>query len=230
LDRQNPGTLYVLAGIKPSGQDCCPTGAFKSTDGGMNWAMKGSLDENNDTTLLVIDPENPSTLYATGTYRGTISKSTDGGVTWIDSPQLPPEAFTTEDDDDWAIVKSLAIDPQNSNVVYVSGNGGIFKSTNGGATWTTMNAGLTPYVCIKCYTPYAVQSLVVDPRRGTLYAVSAAGGGILKSRDGGSTWVPINNGLAGANTLALDPSNPSRLYAGGAGVYTMTMAPEIRPR
>jgi len=93
-----------------------------------------------------------------------------------------------------------------------------------------MNAGLKPYVCTNCSTPYAVQSLVVDPQRGALYAVSRGGGGILKSRDGGSTWIPANDGLAGANTLTLDPANPSTLYAGGAGVYTMTVAPEIRPR
>ena len=226
LDLQNPKTLYGIAGIKASGQGCCPTGVFMSTDGGTNWAMKGSLNGNNPT-LLVIDPENSSTLYAAGTYRSTISKSTDGGVTWSDS-LLPQEAFTTEDDDDWAIVKSFAVDPRNSNVVYVSGNGGIFKSTDGAATWSTMNAGLTPYACSNCYTPYAVQSLVVDPRKGTLYAVSSAG--ILRSKDGGTNWVPVNEGLSGANTLVLDPSDPSTLYAGAAGVYTMTTGSEIRPR
>jgi photosystem II stability/assembly factor-like uncharacterized protein len=188
-DRQNPGTLYLLAGIKASGQGCCAIGVFESTDGAASWAMKGSL-QGNSVTLLVMDPQNSSTLYGAGTYRSTISKSTDGGVTWNDS-LLPPEAFTTEDDDSWAIVKSLA-------------------------------------VCAKCYTPYAVQSLVVDPQRSTLYAIST--GGILRSRDGGSSWISVNDGLAGTNTLAMDPSNPSTLYAGGAGVYITTVAPEIRPR
>jgi photosystem II stability/assembly factor-like uncharacterized protein len=225
-DRQNPGALYLLAGIKASGSGCCAAGVFKSTDGGGNWAMKGSLQGNN-VTLLVVDPGNSSTMYAAGTFRGAISKSADGGVTWNDS-SLPPQALTTEDDDSWAIVRSVAVDPRNSKVIYVSGNGGIFKSTDGGETWTTMNVGLTPYVSVKSYAPYAVQFLVMDPQRGTLYAIST--GGILRSRNGGTTWFPVDDGLASANTLALDPRDPSRLYAGGAGVYTMTVTPEIRRR
>ena len=64
--------------------------------------------------------------------------------------------------------------------------------------------------------------------KATLYAVSS--GGILRSKDGGANWIPLNEGLSGANTLVLDPSDPSTLYAGGAGVYTMTTGSEIRPR
>ena len=129
MDPQNPDTLYVLASGLPG---CCRSDVFKSTNGGISWSMTGSLG-GNYVTLLSIDPRNSPTLYATGLYSTTISKSTDGGVTWIESP-LPSEAFPTDDDDVWAVVTSLAVDPQNSNVVYATGSGGIFKSTDGGAS------------------------------------------------------------------------------------------------
>jgi photosystem II stability/assembly factor-like uncharacterized protein len=230
LDPQNPDTLYVIA-IAQGAPGCCRTDVFKSTDGGMSWGMAASW-QGNDVTLLAMDPENSSTLYAAGTERSTISKSTDGGVTWKDFP-LPPEAIPTGDDDDWAILTSMAIDSRNSDIVYASGSGGIFKSTDGGASWTTVNAGLAPYACTgsdSCFgEPYRVGFLVIEPRLGTLYAASRAG--VLRSGDGGSRWVAINDGLPtppGANSLALDPINPSTLYAALSGVYSITLVPEIR--
>jgi len=85
-------------------------------------------------------------------------------VTWRES-LLPPEAVPTDDDDFWTIVTSLAVDPRDSNIVYVTGSGGIFKSTHGGATWAAMNSGLAPYACVpgdNCFEPLRVISLVID--------------------------------------------------------------------
>lgn len=88
-------------------------------------------------------------------------------MTWSDA-LLPPEAFTNEDDEFWAFANSLVVDPRNSNVVYASGSGGVFKSTDGGATWTTMNSGLTHCIQSNCGESYLVRSLMVDPRSGAL--------------------------------------------------------------
>jgi photosystem II stability/assembly factor-like uncharacterized protein len=229
MDQQNPDTLYVLASAQIP--FCCRTDIFKSTNGGMSWSMTASWG-GNDVSLLSIDPRNSSTLYAAAPYRATISKSTDGGVTWTESG-LPPEAVQSGDDDFWGIVISMAVDPQDSSVVYATGSGGIFKSTDGGANWTTMNSGLAPHTCIgrnDCFgEPYQVDSLVIDPQKSTVYAASRVG--ILRSADGGSSWSQVNTGLpapTGANSLALDPVNPSKLFAaGGGGVYTITFTPEI---
>jgi photosystem II stability/assembly factor-like uncharacterized protein len=224
VDPRNPDTLYVAA-VPP---DCCRTDIFQSTDGGINWSITAML-AGNLAELLVMDPQNSATLYASGAYRTTVSKSTDGGVTWTDSA-LPPEASAPYEDDYWTMVRVLAVDPQDSNVVYVTGSGGIFKSTDGGTTWVTMNSGLAPYICKgsdACVgEPYLVGSLVIDPRTGALYAASTAG--VLRSTDGASNWSPVTGGLPaapGANSLALDPSDPSRLYMAGAGVSTITLVP-----
>jgi len=189
--------------------------------------------------MITIDPLDSSTLYAAGTNRSTIAKSTDGGVTWVEFP-LPPEAFPTDDDDFWAAVTSMAVDPRHPNVVYVTGSGGIFKSTDGGVSWTSMNSGLARYVCTVCIgEPYRVSSLVIEPQRSTLYLVSAGAtvpaqkepAGILMSTDGASSWTQVNRGLPdppSANSLVLDPTDPSTLYSAGAGIYTITFAPEMQ--
>jgi photosystem II stability/assembly factor-like uncharacterized protein len=233
LDPRNPDTLYVAAV-----GDCCRTAIFQSTDGGIHWSMPATL-AGNYAEFLVMDPQNSATLYAGGSYRSTVSKSTDGGVTWSDSA-LPPEASPAGDDDFWTTVRWLAVDPQDSNVVYATGSGGIFKSVDGGATWTNMNSGLAPYVCGESNAcpgepyfvgypgePYFVGSLAIDPRMGTLYAASRSG--VLRSNDGGSSWSPVVGGLPAApaaNSLMLDPNDPSRLFAaGGAGVSTITLGP-----
>jgi photosystem II stability/assembly factor-like uncharacterized protein len=224
LDPQNPETLYALAIAQCSGP-CSRTDVVKSTDGGSSWAVTASFAGNN-VTLLAIDPRNSSTLYAAGSPR--ISKSTDGGMTWSDS-LLPPEAFSNEDDEFWAFANSLAVDPRNSNVVYASGSGGVFKTTDGGASWTTMNAGLLPCTQSNCSEPYLVRSLMIDPRSGALYAISS-NGGILRNRNGGSIWVTVDDGPPApprAKSLALDPSDPSTLYAAlFEGVYTIMLCRE----
>jgi photosystem II stability/assembly factor-like uncharacterized protein len=224
VDPRNPDTLYVAA-ARPA---CCGTDIFQSTDGGINWSMTSTL-AGNLAELLVMDPQNSATLYAGGSYRASVAKSTDGGVTWSDSA-LPPEASPPYDDDYWTMVRVLAVDPQDSNVVYVTGSGGIFKSTDGGATWVTMNSGLAPYICKgsdACVgEPYLVGSLVIDPRTGALYAASTAG--VLRSTDGASSWNPVTGGLPtapGANSLALDLSDPSKLYVAGGGISTITLVP-----
>jgi photosystem II stability/assembly factor-like uncharacterized protein len=94
--------------------------------------------------------------------------------------------------------------------------GGVFKSTDGGATWHQSNTGLT--------NP-DVRALTIDPQTpDTLYAV-IDGGGVFKSTDGGASWSPSNTGLTSPSveSLAIDPVTPSTLYAGtNVGVFKST--------
>src|SRR5262245_23011696 len=112
-------------------------------------------------------------------------------------------------------IECLAIDPQNPETLYAGTQTGLFKSTNGGASWDKINSALSVF------------SIAINPRTpGTLY-VSSYGG--FKSIDGGATWTPVSSGLPGLGSslplvdvtaLAIDPQNPETLYAGTRlGIY-----------
>ena len=109
-------------------------------------------------------------------------------------------------------VTALTIDSQTPSTIYASTEAGIFKSINGGTSWSTVNNGLT-------YRN--VRGLVIDPQTSTtLYAWGAAG--VFKSTNGGGSWTAINNGLVESNIcrLAIDSQTPSTIYAGTIhGVY-----------
>jgi len=155
-------------------------------------------------SALAIDPQNPSNLYA-GTFAG-LFKSMDRGMTWLKS------GLTATD------VRMLAVDVQNPGVIYagacVKGLMGcvqeVFKTMDGGTTWTTASSGL-PGLRAR------LSSLAIDPQNSTTLYVGTSVG-LFKSIDGGTSW--MESGLAMANSgytslefLAISPQNPSIVYA-----------------
>jgi len=117
-----------------------------------------------------------------------------------------------------AFVNALAIDPRTPTTLYAAGDG-VFKSTDGGNTWSAVNTGLPALF---------VNALAIDPTTPTtLYAgIGISGGGVFKSTDGGNTWSAVNTGLTTpyVDTLAIDPRTPTTLYAGtvDGGVFKST--------
>ena len=80
---------------------------------------------------LAIDPQTPSTLYAT-TFQGP-SKSADGGLNWKAARTgLPPTLVR------WP-GPAIAVDPQRSTTLYFSDDNGLFKSTDGAQSWNAVN-------------------------------------------------------------------------------------------
>jgi photosystem II stability/assembly factor-like uncharacterized protein len=184
MDPLNPGTIYA--------------DRYKTTDAGMSWVPLGS-----GTVALAIDPQMPWTVYGgvvTEEYC-QISKSVDGGGTWV-ATRSPV-----------GCVSAMAIDQQNLSTLYAGTDRGVYKSTDGGTTWSAMNSGLRG----------AVIALAVDPlSSGVLYA--SAGGGVFKSMDGGASW--SSAGLMQASyMLAIDPQDTSTIYAAtSSGLFQSTDA------
>ncbi len=120
-----------------------------------------------------------------------------------------------------AYASRIVVDPSAPATLYVAFSYpstylGVYKSVNSGASWIPAKTGLEST---------QVAALVIDPKQPlTLYAggtgVAPAGNtvgrGIFKSTDGGKSWAPVNDGLEDLfiNALAIDPQDPSVLYAG----------------
>jgi photosystem II stability/assembly factor-like uncharacterized protein len=213
-------------------------GVFKTTNGGASWNIANSgLPAGYIAHSLVIDPQNSDTVYvggACGTYgQCGVFKSTNGGVSW--------RPINSGLDGSVIVVESLAIDPQNPDTLYagtsacfqpsgspvfVAGGDnlcfrpGVFKTTNGGATWTAVSAGL-PWASV---TFGSVGALAIDPQNtGTVYAGTA--GGVFKTTNGGVSWSATASSLPccySATALVIDRQNPSTLYAAGRGIFKTT--------
>ena len=223
----------------PTRQDLGPPGAG-------NYASQGGIVQ------IVIDPVTPSTLYAGAflawpgdgfgasvpTIPNGLFKSTNGGATWVHSssglPQLRGPGSSQYD------VLALTIDPAHPQVLYAGAsdlysasggnNGSVFKSINGGASWSEVGTGISGQ---------DVRALVLDTADvsgNTVYAgtsgSSANPGGVFRTTDGGITWNSFSLGLPSYATtsLALPPrtlGGSSRILAGTpAGVWDYTFVPD----
>jgi photosystem II stability/assembly factor-like uncharacterized protein len=195
VDPTNPLILYVGG-----------AGVSKSVDGGSSWAPVNSVWGDDRILALAIDPMRPEVLYA-GIFGGGVFKSVDGGTSWLPMMTgLPANAYCP----------ALAIDPTNTETVYVSAHdrfytGGVFKTTDGGASWHAMSNGLTDG---------NVQALAIDPTAPLTVYAGAYGGSVFKTTDGGESWSAVNTALTGTSpvlALAIDPSDTRTLYAGTCG-------------
>jgi Calx-beta domain/Carboxypeptidase regulatory-like domain/Beta-propeller repeat len=167
-------------------------------DSANNVYITGSSDSG-DFPLVVGALRTKSPMY----------KSIDGAASWTnDNYGFSGATFSSFGG---SSITALAINPAEPSTIYAGSSFGVFKSTNGGRTWSPMNNGLTSR---------NVTALVINPSApSTLYvAVNnfGNGSGVYKSTDGGSTWNLRNNGLNQTDllSLAIDPVTPNTLYVG----------------
>jgi hypothetical protein len=131
-------------------------GVYKSLDGGASWfAINAGIDDLR-TRVIKIDSIDPSILYVGG--MGGLYKTIDGGASWIARDTGMPEG---------SFVRTLAIDPTNSQVIYAGVIlDGVYRSVNGGATWEPWSTGLN----------LDVTDLAIDPQdTSIIYAATASG-------------------------------------------------------
>ncbi|MCG8351753.1 MAG: hypothetical protein MI924_28635 [Chloroflexales bacterium] len=203
IDPATPQTLY--AGTSGGG-------ISKSTDGGKSWNIVNTGLTSFWITALIVDRSTPTIIYA-GTHDG-VYKSTNSGASWT---ALGPKNLDLILD-----VTSLAVDPATPTTIYAGGRRefvsitrGVYVSSNGGASWSAFNDGLTNT---------QVNALAIDPETpATLYA--GTDGGVFK-RNGSSSWGAASQGIPGTAkvyALAIDPLTPNTLFAGTSnGIYRST--------
>lgn len=192
-------------------------GLYRSIDGGQSWSRIGvrmpagfELDDYKKQSAselrvmsIAVDPLHKNTIYAGttpyGFLRSGVFKTTDGGMSWSFSNRGLRSSS----------ISSIAINPTNTNIVYVGTSAGVFKSTDAGSKWSEINNGLTNRTVVK---------IALDPTDpNTIYA--ATNGGVFKSTDGGRNWSEANTGLIGYRTisLAINPVDTNTVYVGTAG-------------
>lgn len=106
---------------------------------------------------------------------------------------------------------SLAVNPTNSNILYVgTSGGGVFKSTDGGITWTAINDGL-PDPTVRNFS-----ILVIDPLNPNVLYTASGTDRLYKSIDGGIRWTDTSAGISTPYILdmAIDPITTNTLYVG----------------
>ena len=206
-------------------------GVYKSVDGGASFEHMG-LRTSQHVGRIVIHPEDPDVVYvaavgplwAPGGERG-VFKTTDGGVTW--------EAVLTIDQHTG--VTDLAMDPNNPDILYASalqrerraysyvGGGpgsGIYKTVDGGATWTRLSRGL----------PTSDMGRIgLDISRshpGTVYAViEGSEQGVYRTDNGGRGWRKMSD-IASIpwffGQIRVDPQDPEVVYHLGVPLQRST--------
>ncbi len=219
-------------------------GVYKSTDAGKTWKRVG-LATSEHIGKIAIDPRNSGVVYvasqgplwSAGGERG-LFKTTDGGATW--KPVLTISADTG--------VTDVVLDPREPDVLYAAAyqrrravgqmigggpEGGLFKSKDGGKTWTKLTKGLPK-------GDMGRAGLAIDGRTkpSRLYAIIDAKrdeSGFYRSDDAGATWARIGHmtpvaGRGGAVAAAMAGAGaPATPPAGRGGTAATPLAQAARP-
>ena len=228
----NPNVIYVGTGAGIIRPDLAiGNGVYKSTDAGQRWQHLG-LRDTQMIAAIAVDPTNADRLfvaalghpYGPNDERG-VFRSTDGGTSF--QKVLYKDEYTSANE--------VLLDPKNPNTVYatlwsqqqsfIEGQGfgnagmGIFKSTDGGSTWTQLQEGLPPVLQAN------IAIAPSDPN--VLYAAVAPGQGPIgfyKSTDGGAHWFQAIKGPGASSGLTQDMRPLARI--GGGDLPTVTIDPK----
>jgi len=238
LEPGNPDVLWVGTGeANILRSSMAGTGLYKSTDGGKTFAYKGLADTQHIARILV-HPKNPDIVYvASPGHEYTFSrdrgvyKTTDGGTTWR-------KVFFK---DEKTGVIDLAMDPGNPDILYAgtaerlryrwndpkeSPQSGLYKTTDGGETWTLLSGaavGLPDFAAGECER-VGLDICLTKPN--VVYAViNKKGAYLYRSNDRGASWKLVEGNDKIVKTfpgygwvfgqVRVDPLNPDVVYVMG---------------
>lgn len=211
INNKNTDIVYLADRSSPT--------VWKSEDGGNIWHEMANFTS--DGALLVMRVLVDGDIVYASTFNpalggGKLYKSSDAGINWSDVTGTLPKG-----------ILDIAIDPTNSDIVYITTNiNGVYKSTDGGTNWLRLDKH--PYV--------GVYDIEVDPINPTILYTAARGGslpswfteisgdfpdgisfedsaGVYKSTDSGNTWEKILATTASCRTVRLHPDEHNVLFA-----------------
>ncbi len=220
-------------------------GVFEVTpepgDPGLSYRLTNDGMLGADVTVVTKAANSQVVYAATGvSYDAGLFRSEDGGETWVN------RALGLNNPD----IRSMAVHPINPDIVYVGTadalddtgeNGGVWKTTDGGLTWTDLSAALGHDPPLQKDKPRIIIALAIDPQDPeVVYAsVQARFGGIYRSSDGGITWqrravglqslpnlpgteYELHNDFAdylAMLSLVVDPTDSDRVFIGAGGCW-----------
>src|SRR6185503_7241068 len=230
----SPWNPTIVAGspVQPQNLIGSGNGGLRySLDGGIIWTPSNGLPLSSETGVIEFAPSAPSTAYAAPILLSAgpgnsnvpqgIYKSTNGGADWVEvNTGLPDHVGNSQN-----YVLDVAVDPRTEQTAYAATSAGLFKTVDGGTSWTAVNwassgspSNEVPYVAI-------------DPARpDTVYA--ARFGLVRRSVDAGVNWdtvaVTFPPGF-GLSALLVDPFRKSTLVIGTYyhGAREMTVATDV---
>ncbi len=185
----------TIQSLPPSNWE--PVGPFTHTNTGSWSSGQGRVN------VVAVDPSNPTTIYI-GAPAGGIWKSTNSGSSWIPlSDELPQIG-----------VSGIAVDPTNSNIIYIATGDrdaadtysvGVLKSTNGGISWNTTGLSFIG-------TSNFAGDLIIHPTNNQII-LCATSAGVYRTMDGGTTWTVEQTGDFSQGSIRFKPTDPTIVYA-----------------
>jgi photosystem II stability/assembly factor-like uncharacterized protein len=225
IDPNNPNVIWIGTGENNNQRSVAyGDGVYKSLDGGKSWENVG-LKTSEHIGKIIVHPKDSDTVYVAaigplwskGGERG-VYRTKDGGKTW--------EAVLTVDEHTG--VNDIVMDPRNPDILYSStlqrrrhvytyvGGGpgsGMYKSTDGGDSWTKINKGLPK-------TELGRIGLAISPANPEIiYAIVEAAdgkGGFYASTDRGNTWEKRGDHKTSGNyyqEIIADPIDEHTIYS-----------------
>ena len=192
-----PSNGAVVYAVLVRSRDQQLRGVYRSVDGGDSWSglpAPLSLFDSNGRghgffdNFVAVDPRDANVAYLGGVE---LWKTPNGGLVWILLSHSGNQRIIHEDQ------FSIAFKPDDPDTVYVGNDGGIYKTTDAGATWASLNSGL-PIT--------QINSVAIHPQDPQIMLAGTQDQGLIRFT-GSSTWEQLFRGDAGA--VMYDPINPN---------------------